>query len=93
MGSFAGDVEMSQLMADQVVTTAPAPGYSRFGADERTLHAASAIDFASEDDLDWAENQARTRQDVTRLDAAFIGLAITLTAAVIAVAVGLFGNF
>jgi hypothetical protein len=82
---------MSQLMAEQVVTTAPRRG--RLIGDEPVTPTASPIDFVSEDDLDWAENQSRTRHDATRLDAAFIGLAITLTAVVIAVAIGLFSRF
>ena len=83
---------MSQLMAEQVVTVV-APSRAALRADEPAVAAADSIPFGSEDDLDWAENQIRSPRDITRLDAAFIGLAITVTAAVVAVVIGLLSAF
>jgi len=49
--------------------------------------------WASEDELDWLENQARPLREARSLDAALIGIAVTLTAAVVAITLGLLKLF
>jgi hypothetical protein len=46
-------------------------------------------DGASEDELDWLENHRRSSHEASRLDAAVIGIAVLLTAVVIATTIRL----
>ena len=48
-------------------------------------------DRATEDYLDWLENQRRARRNTSRRTAGWIGLAVAVTTAAIAVAIGFAG--
>jgi hypothetical protein len=86
---LSGNEAMTQAVAEDITGVAlpRRPDRSASPADYAAAFAAYAepFDLTSEDELDWAENQARPAYDITRLDAALIGAAVTLTAAVVAV--------
>jgi hypothetical protein len=52
----------------------------------QTLRPDTGWDRATEDYLDWLENQRRTRRSTVRRTAGWVGLAVAVTTAVVAVA-------
>ena len=87
------DTAMTQVVADDVMPLVPRRGVDPVAAEYRTVTASDLTDFATEDELDWLENQARPVHQASRLDAAVIALAIALTAALVGVTIGVFKLF